>query len=255
MANEPVANELTTLTKSFTIIDFIQNNDGARTSEISDALDMPKSTVHRHVTTLVHHGYLCTEGDMFYPGLRFLDHGVYARNRHRAYSVVKTVVDQLAKETGERVQYIVEENSRGIHLYNKVGPRSIQTETRTGKRIYLHSAAAGKAILSELPEERVKEIVDECGLPPVSDSTITTEEEIYNELGIIRERGFAFSDGERIEGLRSVGVPVIGLDEKVIGALSVSGAKNRLSGERYEKGLPERLLGAADEVRLKLKYQ
>ncbi|WP_265110784.1 IclR family transcriptional regulator [Halosolutus halophilus] len=246
--------DLKTVEKAFQIVTLIQENNGARISEIASELEVPKSTVHRHVSTLNNHGYLVQEGEKYYVGLRFLDHGIHARNREKAYPLVREVVDELASETGDRVQFICEEQGKGIHIYNKVGEHAMQTDTRIGKQIYLHSAAAGKAILAELPDEQVSEVITKRGLPALTSRTITDETRLLEELEEVEERGVAFNDQERIEGLRSVGIPIIGTNDRLIGAVSISGTTHRMSGDRYKKEIPDHLLGITDEIRLKLEY-
>jgi DNA-binding IclR family transcriptional regulator len=255
MNNETVQTSLKTIVRASTILDIIQEREGARVSEVAAELDCPRSTAYRYLTTLNQLGYLVQEGDEYRIGLRFLDRGIHGRNQIDGFFIIKESIDKLVRDTGERVQFIREEHGKGFHIYNNVGEHSVQTKTRVGKQIYLHSAAAGKAILAELPEERVSEIIHEHGLPKQTECTITDEDELFNELSEVRNKGYALSNQERIDGLRSVGVPVIGTHNQLLGAVSISGATNRLSNERFRSELPNRLLGVTDEISLKLEYE
>ena len=100
---------------------------------------------------------------------------------------------------------MAEENGRGIYLHIETQKSTaVEVNRRVGTSRYLHSSAAGKAILAHLPAERVNEIVATCGLPSEAPNTITDR----TELDRVRESGVAYNDEESIKGLRAVGVPV-----------------------------------------------
>jgi len=125
---------------------------------------------------------------------------------------------------------------------------------RTGIQRHLHSTAAGKAILAEMPEQRVMDIISEHELPAETEHTITDPDSLVEELDEIREHGIAYNDEESVEGLRAVGVPVRGSNGIAIGALSVSGPSNRLRGEVFREEIPNIMLGHANEVELNIRY-
>lgn len=119
----------------------------------------------------------------------------------------------------------------------------------------MHAVAAGKAILANAPDPQARKIIDQRGLPAFTENTITDEERLFEELAEIRDRDTSFSDGEVVAGLRAVGVPVHGPDGLVLGALTVAGPAHRLKGDVWRSKIPDRLLGAANELELKLEYE
>jgi len=126
-------------------------------------------------------------------------------------------------------------------------------DRQDGIHRYLHATAAGKAILAQLSNCRVEEIIDQHGLPTETDQTITDPEDLFEELEGIGEKSVAYSDGESAEGLRAVGVPVFRPNRFVLGAFSMSAPSNRLQGLRYHEEIPAILLGYANEVELNLR--
>jgi len=109
-------------------------------------------------------------------------------------------------------------------------------------------------MLAEMPRNRVEAILDRHGLPGATENTLTSRETLFETLDTIRERGYAFNDGEEVEGIRAVGMAIV-TDDDVHGALSVSGPSNRVQGERFRDELPEILSGAVNEIELKLTYE
>lgn len=255
MAGKTNKRVLSTTETSLDVIEALNRLDGARVSEISAELDLAPSTAHSHLVTLEEKQYVVKKGDEYHIGLRFLDLGEGVRQKDPYYSMAKSKVEQLADETGGRAHYIVEEHGQGVYIYTSSGKHAIETYSREGRRLSLHQAAAGKAILAYLPRNRVRGIVDQWGLPRRTENTITNTEDLFDTLLAIRERdGIAFNDEEQINGLRAVGAPVRTPDGRVIGALSVSGPTHRLTGTFYETELPNTILGTANELELQIEY-
>lgn len=239
---------------AFDILEFIKEQNGARISEVADALDLAKSTVHRHLATLLDRKWVAKEGDLYRISLRFIEFGEHARSREEGYQLAREKVEELAEETRERAQFLAEEHGQGVYMFRAAGHHAVRTDPGLGKRIPLHSTAAGKAILAYLPEQQVDEIIEQSGLSRHTANTITDRDELFEELDRIRERGYSTNDQENVEGLRAVGVPVRYRDVRVLGALSVSGPTKRMKGDWYQQELPDLLRGTANEIELNLAY-
>lgn len=238
----------------FDIIEFIRDNSSVTITEIAESLGYAKSTVHRHLSTLEDRGYVVEEPDGYCVGFRFLELGRHAQHRHTGYRLAKGKVEELAEETGERVQFIVEEHGQGVYVWRSLGERGVRTDPGIGSRVPLHATAAGKSILAHFPGARREEIVEQTEFESITETTITDPEELKRELEAIRERGYSFNEEENLEMLHAVGVPVLGPDETAIGALSVSGPSHRLKGDRLKRELPNLLLGAANELQLNIAH-
>lgn len=240
--------------RSLAVVDAVQELDGARVTELAEYLGWAPSTVHTHLKTLEYHRYLIREGDTYNIGLEFLNRGGYARERKHAYRMAEDIVEELAEETEERAQFIVEEHGRGVYLHTATGKHAVQVNSRLGRVKALHNSASGKSILSQLSEERVAEIVDRWGLEASTENTITDFEELIAELEDVRSQGVAFNREESTKGLHAIAVPVVGSYGQPIGAFGISGPSNRFKGKLFETELPDLLLGAANELELKIEY-
>jgi len=232
------------------IIDRLRTLDGARVTELADELGKAPSTVHSHLSTLVEEEYVVKEGDVYLLGLHFLELGDYVRSRREAYEIAKSYTEQLASETECRAVFVVEENGRGVYLHTYSGKHAVWQYSTVGKRFYLHQTASGKALLSRLPESSVEQIIEQWGLPQRTENTIGDPTQLYNEIESIRERGYSFNREEQLDGVKAVGVPVTGPENRVIGAFSVASPANRMSSEWFEEELPNIVLGVANEFEL-----
>lgn len=255
MATEPTPNvPVQAVEKTLEILQGLQELDGAGTTELADHLGMAKSTVFNHLRTLETHRYVVRDGDTYRIGLRFLTHGCQARDRNTNYRIVRPKVREIAEQTGEICQFVVEEGGRGIVVFHERGDRAVETRTRVGSSFPLHAITGGKAILAELPDEQVAEIIASTGLPPATERTVTDESALRERLADVRDRGYAVNREEHIKGLRAISVPITTTEGDLLGALVVSGPSYRLEEQSTEEELANVLLGVANELELNVTY-
>ena len=239
---------------TFEILEVLKERDGCGVAELADHLGTPKSTVHDHLRSLQSLGYVVNDDGTYRVGARFLDLGGYARQRMKIYQVAKPEIKKLAEETGEHANLMVEEHGLGIFLYKTEGEDAVQLDTYAGMQVHLHTTSLGKAMLAHMPDDRVDEIVDRHGLPPGTENTITDPDELRAELREIRQRGYATDMEERVEGMRCIAAPIVGPNDDLAGAVSISGPTIRMQGEQFEEELPEEVLGTANVIAVNLTY-
>lgn len=246
---------VTTTQTTFALIEAIREFETVSLSELARHTGLAKSTVHRHVTTLLDDEYLVREGNEYRLSFRFLNLGEHVRNQNPIHVMAKPKVEQIAAETGERAQFLVEEHGYGVYLHFELGEHAVRTDSALGKRVPMNAISAGKAILSAMPERRVQAIIERNGLPQLTEHTITDEDELFADLERTRERGYAVNIEESTYGLSALAVPVKGKDHEVIGAFGVSGPTHRFKGPRFEQELPDLLLGVVNQFELDIQYQ
>ncbi|WP_336022805.1 IclR family transcriptional regulator [Halobellus salinisoli] len=249
MKNNPQSRSIKSAERTFDILEIVHQHDGATLTEISQEIDLARSTLHDYLKTHVNAGYLVKEGKQYYVSLRLLELGQQAKITRTAWEQVKPVLREIGNETGEHVWFVVEEHGKGVYVDNYAGEHVISLFNTPGVRHHLHCTAAGKSILAHLPEQRVADILESYGLPEFTDQTITNESALRDQLAEIRETGVAFADGEWNEGLRAVACPVI-RDDELIGAITLGAPSKRLSGSYYRDEIPSIVSGAVNRLEL-----
>ncbi|QIO24808.1 IclR family transcriptional regulator [Haloarcula sp. JP-L23] len=240
--------------RAFEVIGVLRDSGTVRINDVAEALDIPTSTAHVHLKTLESVGYVVQGDDGYRLGLRFLRDGAVVRNDLNVYSTAKPEIDELAETTGEVANLGVEENGQRVIVYQSEGSEAVYDNALIGEYTNMHWTALGKAILSELPEEYVRAIVDRYGLPAATESTIDTSETLFEELEIIREQGFALEDEERRTGIRSIAIP-LNVEDRIVGAVSLSGPKERFDDGRIESELLPALRDRTNVIEVKTTYE
>lgn len=247
-------NRIKAIGTMFEIVDGLREFEEVGVSELAKHLDMPKSTVHVYLKTLEDQGYVINDGGRYCPSLRFLELGGEVRQQMRIFQAFRSQVDDLSTETGEVANLGIEEQGERVLLYTSEPSEGVFDNSPVGQYTYMHWTALGKALLAQLPDERVHEIIDQHGLPRATENTITDREALFEELDQIREDGFSIEDEERREGIKALAVKIEYEDDpSPVAAVSISGPKRRIGEEEYNT-LLDALRNAVNVIELRFKH-
>ena len=234
------------------IVGFIEEYGAVGPTELSQHLEMPKSTAFIYLKTLHECGYLTKSNGQYRLALRFLEMGARARRDFDVYNVAKEEINQLADATGEVANLGVEEEGYRVLLYKSEGGEAVYDDAIVGDHTYLHWVSLGKAMLSRMSESRIDDVVDRHGLPGATEHTIVDRESLDEELTRIADRGYALEDEEHWENIRAVAVPIV-LESAVHGAISVSGPKTRFDEDRIME-IVDQLHETKNVIELRLEH-
>ncbi|KPN29103.1 DNA-binding transcriptional regulator KdgR [Halolamina pelagica] len=142
MANS--SSSLKSVERSFRILEFVRDNEPVSLTTVSDALELSKSTIHRHLSTLVSAGYLIREDGQYRVSFEFLSYANQIHLRDPSYPKIKRKVRELADESEELVQFTTNEERRLVYLFKETGRNGLlsQSDARTFRP--LHSTAGGR---------------------------------------------------------------------------------------------------------------
>lgn len=241
---------LQSVERAFAMVEALERNEGMTMTELSDEFDIPQSTAHIYLKTLHNTGYVVRKDGEYHLGFHFLKHGGYVRHRLSIYRATKSEVDDLARRTGEVVDFGIEENGKRVLVYKSEGPEVVTQKPVTGDYAHMHMTALGKAMLATFEEDRVDEIVAEHGLPKATQFTINDREDLRAELERTRKRGYSIENEERREGIRAVGTTVD--YDGVPSAISISGPKSKLTDQRIQE-LQQEIQDTVNVIQIKIR--
>lgn len=247
MQQSPSGRKLKTITTALNILEFIKKEGDVGLSDVTDQLNIPKSTAHGYLSTLEDTGLVMKKNQRYVLGLRLMHFGEQAKQRDNLYPLAEPKVDKLANQLSESADFMTEENGRLISIYNN-GQSIKDPNFQVGRYFYMHNSAGGKAVLAEHTDDQVEAIVDKWGLPAATNQTITDKDKLLDEVRQVRREGFATTDEELVEGLRSVGVAIKRPDGTILGALGIGGPTYRIDDDRLYHQIPNVLLEVADEL-------
>lgn len=175
-------------------------------SALAEDLDLPKSTLHRYLTTMEEEGLLVSQEGEYRVALRFLDIGERVRQQKDLLSIAKTELDDLTEEIDHPAHLVVEENDQAVYLYESDHTRSFRTSVTPGKHVPLHRSAAGRVILAEHDSEEV---------PPMNGEPEDSSE-------VILTRGYASTVNADSGEIGEIAAPIRDTDDIIQAAIGIT---------------------------------
>ncbi len=245
------------LDRALAALEILANRDGeCSLVDLCTEMKLHKSTVHRLAMVLEQHRLVHKNPDTgrYRLGLRLFEFGSKAiaaldlRGRARPY------LDRLQRQFGETVFFCILDDGQVFYVEKIESQQSVRTACTVGSRAPAYCTAVGKAMLAELAESEVNDVVRRWGLKAVTANTITTATALKAELKAVRSRGYAIDNEEKEEGLRCVSAAVRGHSGKLFAAMSVSGPAFRMTKERIPE-IGQAVMRAGNELSAELGYQ
>jgi len=179
-------------------------------AELSEQLELPKTTVHRLCTKLVDLHFLVRELDERYyvvgPALRelafnTLSHGSLRELRHK-------VLADLVDKTGETCNFTTLDGASVLYLDRVEAERPWRLTMGVGVHVPLHCTASGKLFLSQMASEERYKRLHSVDLQALTPHTITNIDLLEANLQEISSAGYSTDAEEFILGLIAIAVPV-----------------------------------------------
>ena len=214
--------------------------EGMTLSTLARSLGVSKSTAYAILQTLLAGGFVADAGTgmarRYRLGMALARLGDVVVSQIALRDIAMPVIRDLTAETGLTSRLAVLDEAYAIVIARVDAPQStVRFAAHRGKREHLHCSAVGKAMLAQLSEANVHEIVTAAGLPWKTPHTITEESALHTELRAVNRRGYAIDDEEDAEGVFCVGSAILDRTGRCAGAVSVTGLKLDLPAWRVDQ--------------------
>jgi DNA-binding IclR family transcriptional regulator len=203
-------------------------------TDLSRRLDLHKSTVSRLLTALQREGFV--EENPFTRkyrlGMVLVTLGGLVLQRLDITQSALPHMRALAEITQETVNLAVRDGDEAVNIAEVPSPQPVRYIGWVGRRVPLHCTSSGKILLACLPNTK-REAVAAQGLARHTPNTITSPDLLRQELGRVREQGYAVCHEEFDVGLNGVAAPIRNHTQNVVAVVSVVGPAFRLTPDRF----------------------
>lgn len=224
----------TTVAKAIYILDILaQKADrGITLSDLSALIEMPKSSTHRYLCTLLDLGLAeRKESDRYVLGAKVIEIAGAFLAKSDIRNESQLVMNELAQKTGETIHLAIPSGKEVVYIAKIESLYALGMSSHLGTRLPMYCTSLGKAILAFSHPELVEAVLAD-DLKARTPHTKTSPSDLRAELVNIRLLGFAVDDEENEPGIRCIGAPVLDYSGKAIAALSISGPCERITFER-----------------------
>lgn len=229
------------LLRGLAIIEWICGQDRAVSSaEAADAVALPKATVHRMALQLEQEGYLQrVPGSKRFAGgprlhnlaLAALSNSVIGAPRH-------AILQALSEEIQETCNCTMLEGNHVVYFDRVEANWPYRIHLPVGSHVPLHCTASGKLFLALMPGSQQERLLRTLDLARHTDLTVTDRSRLQSQLSRIREEGVSIDEGEYLDGLISLAIPVFDEHGRMCFAIAAHAPTARRNVSELRQFLP-----------------
>jgi DNA-binding IclR family transcriptional regulator len=245
------------LERALTILNKLSDYpEGIQIARLSEQVGLSKSTVHRLLATLANMNYVVkdTDSDKYKLGLQILFLSRNILNNNDIVHTSKPYLEKLSREINETVHLCIEDRGEIVYIDKIESNQTIRMFSRVGNRAPMYCTAVGKILYSGMESEYFEELVSKVNFIAKTEATITSPEELREEIDKIKKQKYALDNIENEEGIRCIAAPIYNHIGKIIASFSVSGPSNRVTMDRINDILIEKMRQTSLDISRNLGY-
>ena len=217
-------------------------------SEIARDLGLYKGTVFNTVHSLASLEILEQGADgKFRLGTGLYTLGNTAGRRSELIQTVRPFLEQINQKTGLSAFLGIRTDLQAVIIDKADAANDLKISSEIGLRMPLLCGAHGKAMLSQLSDEAIDEILSENRLQRFTPYSIVDKKAYRREIQHVREHGVAYDREEYIEGIVALGVPIQTHRQDLQTAVWAVGLKGQATEEVHPE-LAALLMGITEEI-------
>jgi IclR family acetate operon transcriptional repressor len=236
MGKPPTGGGVQSIERGFELLEIMASvSSPIGVSELSERAGLPVPTIHRLIRTLLNNGYVRQLPSRRYAlGPRLIRLGESATQQFGRSS--RAHLAELVEAIGETANMAVLDVNMAVYVAQVPSAHTMRMFTEVGRRVHLHCTGVGKALLMQMSDNDVRELLTRSGMPAYTEATITDVDAMIAELGRSRERGYAADEAEQEIGVRCFAVPVP--NAPTLTAISISGPDGRVTVDAAAQVIP-----------------
>ncbi len=256
MAESNNSNNVKSVTKAFHIIEALDKAEELSISELSNMLEMDKTTVHRIISTIKDCGFVTQnpKTKKYANSMKFYTLGRNVIQKNELGLIGRPYIRQIAQITGETVNLGIRVGNSVVYIDRAQNETGIQVATTTGKSIPMHCTGMGKAIMAQLSPQAQDEVINETNLVAYTHNTAISRESVMEKLKEVETMGIAIDHEEFEIGLIAFGAPIFNADGEPFAAISISCPTVRYNEQRQKELFTKLLSDAATIISMKMGY-
>jgi DNA-binding IclR family transcriptional regulator len=250
LASSDQDNSVQVIAKAAAILDALADDGEASASELATRLGEPRSSIYRVLASLQQLDMVDTGGrrGTYRLGLKLLRLGSAVLQGLDIRTAALPAMERVHDLTGETVFLCVRRGSSAVCIERLEGRRVTSLALRLGGALPLHAGAAPRALLAGEPRAYWNEYLALGALERMTDTTPVSADELIPMLEAVRRDGVSVSDQDVTPGIASVGAPVFDHRGHVCAAVSISGVREGIVGEKVAESIRDLIVDAARDV-------
>lgn len=235
---------------------FYGSTDEIGVTELSKRLKLHKNNVFRLLATLEARGYIeqnrATEN--YRLGLKCLQLGQTYVQQMGFLLQAKSTLNEMVRAAKESSFVAIRKETAIVPLDFLEARSAVRVVSFLGTALPLHCTAPGKVYLAFDSEERLSQSLPDR-LERFTDKTVVERRLLLEQVKGVSEAGYAVEQGEFMEEVVCVAVPIHDYTRSLVGSLAITGPAHRLTHEKIHKEVVPLILKSGSELSKRLGYQ
>lgn len=183
---------------------------------------LTRTAARRYLLTLLHLGYVATDGKLFWLTPRVMRLGQFYLESARLPRIVQPSLQRLTMGTQEISYVSVLDGYDIVYVARNGSNRTMNTGFVLGARVPAHVTAAGMLLLALRGEAACEQWLAHGEIKTYTSHTITSKEQMRQEMAQIRAQDWALSEQQLDLAYRGVAVPLRDRHGEPVAALNVT---------------------------------
>ena len=225
------------LVKAANILEYMKlSNKEYTIAEISDNVNIPPSTTHRILNTLMDCDYVIKDDKthLYRLGPGLISLGIAATSNISLQNDAYPIIKELSNKTQEDAFLIIKSGNKGLVIAKVEGPHPLKVVEHFGLEIPLHMGAIRKVLLAFQPDNYIDYYLNEK-LTPYFNGEMPDKEKVRAELMKIREEKISCSTSEYIKNGAGIGAPVFDYKKDIVASIGIIAPVTRITKENQEE--------------------
>jgi IclR family transcriptional regulator, KDG regulon repressor len=212
------------LDKVFKIIELLRVTSELGLKDLSEKLEINKSTTYRMLSSLVKHNYVekNIETKKYKLSIKFAEIGYQVIQNLDIIVAAKELIDELNKATKETIHLAKLIGDEVVYIDKRESLSPIRLSSQIGRVVLWHCTGVGKAILAFQPKEFRDRIIESLEFHVYTENTISNRNDFEKELEMIKEIGYATDREENQKNVGCIAAPIYDHTKKVVASISVT---------------------------------
>ena len=217
-------------------------------TEVATAAGLTRAGARRILLTLIHLGYVQSEGRRFRLTPKILGLGFSYLSSLPFWNVAEPVMEALVASVHESCSASVLDGTEIVYVMRVPTQKIMAINLSIGSRLPAYCTSMGRVLLAGLDPADANDVLKRSTLKAATSRTETRITRLKTIVETTRRQGWALVDQELEEGLISLAVPIVGADGRTIAAMNLSGQANRTPGLEMKKRFLQPLQAAAARI-------
>jgi IclR family pca regulon transcriptional regulator len=220
-------------------------------SEVAELNDLSRASARRILLTLTALGYVRERGAKYSLSPKTLSLGYGFLASEGVADVIAPRIAELSADIRESVSAAVLDGSEIVYVARSAPAKVMQIRIAIGTRFPAAATSLGRALMSDLPEGELIEVLKSKPPQMATPFTKTAIKDLMSEMETVRKQDYAFVDQELELGLKSISVPVRGASREIVAAINIA-TVGKISKTTLERSLLPALKACAREIEAEL---